>query len=154
MALGDPAYYKAYPKIDVLVLVGGQPLALLEKNLPANLKLLKFDPAQASGEKILQEYSKAGIKKTSYPQLNIDGAESPSIAVDSYLITANFADPGRNQFIRNFRRKFCANFGSLLTQGHSKWKSLNWQPGSPLPSVAAGWKVFRSRPGSTLNLQW
>ncbi|MBV5345181.1 MAG: hypothetical protein JZU63_06450, partial [Rhodoferax sp.] len=43
MALGDPSFYKAYPKVDVLVLVGGQPLKLLESGVPAHLKLLKFD---------------------------------------------------------------------------------------------------------------
>ena len=42
MLLSDPACCKAYPKIDVLVLLGGQPLALLGKNMPPNLKLLKF----------------------------------------------------------------------------------------------------------------
>ena len=45
MALSDPAFYKAYPRVDVVVLVGGQPLALLEKNVPSNLKLLKLDAA-------------------------------------------------------------------------------------------------------------
>lgn len=140
MALSDPSFYKAYPKVDVVVLVGGQPLGLLEKNVPANLKLLKFDPTKAGGDKILQEYSKAAIKKSSYTQLNIDGADLPSLAVDSYLITASFADPARNQFIKEFADKFCANFGTLQTQGHPKWKALAWQPGSPLPPVAAGWK--------------
>jgi TRAP-type uncharacterized transport system substrate-binding protein len=71
MALSDPAYYQAYPKIDVMVLVGGQPLGLLEKNVPANLKLLKFDPTQANSDKILQEYRKADIRKSSYPLLNM-----------------------------------------------------------------------------------
>jgi TRAP-type uncharacterized transport system substrate-binding protein len=71
MALSDPVYYQAYPKIDVLVLVGGQPLGLLEKNVPANLKLLKFDPTQANSDKILQEYRKADIRKSSYPLLNM-----------------------------------------------------------------------------------
>lgn len=140
MALSDPAYYKAYPKIDVMVLVGGQPLGLLEKNLPANLKLLKFDPAQPGADKLLQDYQPAGIKKTSYPLLNIAGSESPSLAVDSYLITANFADPQRNQFIKDFAGQFCANFSVLQERGHAKWKSLTWQPGSSLPPLAAGWQ--------------
>ena len=140
MALSDPAYYKAYPKIDVMVLVGGQPLALLEKNLPPNLKLLKFDPAQPGAARVLQDYQKANIKKASYPLLNIAGSESPSLAVDSYLITANFADPQRNQYIKDFADQFCTNFGALQERGHAKWKSLTWQPGSSLPPVAAGWQ--------------
>ena len=140
MALSDPAYYKAYPKIDVLVLVGGQPLGLLEKNIPANLKLLKFDPTQPGAEKILQEYKKADILKTSYPLLAMTGSESPSLAVDSYLITANFADPQRNQFVKDFADKFCASTAVLQEKGHNKWKSLAWQPGSALPPLAAGWQ--------------
>ena len=140
MALSDPAFYKAYPKIDVMVLVGGQPLGLLEKNIPPNLKLLKFDPAQPGAAKVLQDYQKAAIQKASYPLLNIAGSELPSLAVDSYLITANFADPQRNQYIKEFADQFCTNFGALQERGHAKWKSLTWQPGSALPPVAAGWQ--------------
>ena len=140
MSLSDPAYYKAYPKIDVMVLVGGQPLSLLEKNIPANLKLLKFDAAQPGAAKVLQDYQKAAIQKASYPQLNIAGSELPSLAVDSYLITANFADPQRNQYIKDFADQFCSQFGVLQERGHAKWKALSWQPGSSLPPVAAGWQ--------------
>lgn len=140
MALSDPEYYKAYPRIDVVVLVGGQPLGLLEKNVPANLKLLKFDPANLNSPRVLQEYQKAEIRKTSYPLLNIAGNGTPSLAVDSYLVTANFADPQRNQFIKDFAGNFCTNIGVLQERGHAKWKSLTWQPGSPLPPLAAGWR--------------
>lgn len=140
MALGDPAYYKSYPRIDVMVLVGGQPLSLLEKNVPANLKLLKFDPTQANSEKLLQEYHKTEIRKTSYPLLNITGNDSPSLSIDSYLITANFADPRRNQFIQDLATQFCAKFSVLQEQGHNKWKSLTWRPGSPLPPLGKGWQ--------------
>lgn len=140
MALSDPAYYKAYPKIDVMVLVGGQPLALLEKNAPTNLKLLKFDPTQPNADKLLQDYQKGDIHKTSYPLLNIAGDNAPALAVDSYLITANFADPQRNQFIKTFADQFCTKVGVLQERGHNKWKSLTWQPGSPLPPLAAGWQ--------------
>lgn len=140
MSLSDPAYYKDYPKVDVMVLVGGQPLSLLEKNMPPNLKLLKFDPGQPGASRVLQDYQKAAIQKSSYPQLNITGTELPSLAVDSYLITANFADPQRNQFIKDFADQFCSKFGLLQDRGHAKWKSLSWQPGSSLPPLAAGWQ--------------
>lgn len=140
MSLSDPAYYKDYPKVDVMVLVGGQPLSLLEKNMPPNLKLLKFDASQPGAARVLQDYQKAAIQKSSYPQLNITGTELPSLAVDSYLITANFADPQRNQFIKDFADQFCSKFGVLQERGHAKWKSLSWQPGSSLPPLAAGWQ--------------
>ncbi len=140
MSLSDPAFYKAYPKVDVVVLVGGQPLSLLEKNMPTNLKLLKFDPNQAGAARVLQDYSKAAIQKASYPALNIEGNELPSLAVDSYLITASFADPQRNQFIQDFANRFCTNFSALQERGHPKWKSLTWRPGSSLPPLATGWQ--------------
>ena len=60
--------------------------------------------------------------------------------MDSYLITANFADPQRNQFIKDFADQFCTNFSALQERGHAKWKSLNWKPGSGLPPLAAGWQ--------------
>jgi TRAP-type uncharacterized transport system substrate-binding protein len=140
MALSDPAYYKSYPKVDVLVLVGGQPLGLLEKNVPGNLKLLKFDPAQGVSQALLKDYRSAAIRKSSYPQLNVSGAEQPTLAVDSYLITANFADPKRNEFIKTFAQQFCVKVGTLQEKGHPKWKALAWQPGSALPPVAQGWQ--------------
>jgi hypothetical protein len=153
MALSDPAFYKAYPKIDVLVLVGGQPLRLLEQNMPGNLKLLKFDPAQPAAAKILQDYQKADIKKASYPLLNIAGNDVPSLAVDSYLITANFADPRRNQFVKNFSSQFCSKFGVLQDKGHNKWKALTWQPGQSLPALAAGWKYSEKSSEQLINCQ-
>ena len=140
MALSDPAFYKAYPRVDVVVLVGGQPLALLEKNVPSNLKLLKLDAANPGSGLVLQEYHKADIRKSSYPLLNIADNGLPSLAVDSYLVTANFADPQRNEFIKTFAGNFCNNIGTLQAKGHAKWKSLTWQPGSPLPALAPGWR--------------
>lgn len=140
MVLSDPAFYKTFPHIDVLVLVGGQPLKLLEANVPPNLKLLKFDPAHATSAKVLQDYRSADIQKSSYPLLNIGDAGSPSLAVDSYLITANFANEDRNQFITNFADQFCQKFQDLQSRGHPKWKSLSWKPGSPLPGLAVGWQ--------------
>jgi uncharacterized protein len=140
MVLSDPEFYKDFPKIDVLVLVGGQPLKLLETNVPANLKLLRFDPAHATAAKVLQDYKKADIQKSSYPSLNIVDAAVPSLSVDSYLITANFLSEERNKFITDFADRFCARFDELQAKGHPKWKSLSWKPGSPLPDLAAGWQ--------------
>lgn len=140
MVLSDPDFYKSFPKIDVLVLVGGQPLKLLEASVPPNLKLLKFDPTHGTSAKLLQEYRKADIQKSSYPSLNIVDASLPSLAVDSYLITANFASPDRNKFISDFAGQFCEKFDALQSKGHPKWKSLSWKPGSPLPALAVGWQ--------------
>lgn len=140
MVLSDPSYYKDYPLIDVVVLVGGQPLKLLAANIPDNLKLLKFDPNHPSSAKLLQEYRRADIQKASYPLLNIAGDSQPSLAVDSYLITANFIDADRNRFVTDFAGRFCDKFDELKAKGHPKWKALSWKPGSPLPALHAGWQ--------------
>jgi TRAP-type uncharacterized transport system substrate-binding protein len=147
MALSDPKFYKDYPRVDVMVLVAGQPVGLLEKSVPANLKLLKFDPNHPSSERILREYRRAEILRTSYPALNIAESGVPTIAVDSYLITASFADPKRNQFIKDFADQFCKGFPALRERGHAKWKSLRWQPGAPLPQLAAGWRYSENAIG-------
>jgi hypothetical protein len=139
ISLSVPGLLPTAPKIDVMVLVGGQPLSLLAKSIPDNLKLLKFDPAHSSSAELLKSYQAADIQRASYPLLNIDGQSQPSLAVDSYLITANFANPQRNQFMNDFATQFCDKFSQLQARGHKKWKALNWQPGAPLPELAAGW---------------
>lgn len=140
MVLSDPAYYKDFPKFDVMVLVGGQPLKLLAANIPDNLKLLKFDANHPTSAKLLQEYRKADIQKASYPLLNIADPAQPSLSVDSYLITANFIDPSRNRFVSTLADRFCEKFDELQAKGHPKWKQLTWKPGSPLPALNAGWQ--------------
>jgi uncharacterized protein len=140
MVLSDPDFYKEFPKMDVIVLVGGQPLRLLAANIPDNLKLLKFDPNHPSSARLLQEYRGADIQKASYPLLNIAEASQPSLSVDSYLITANFIDPGRQQFVSSLANGFCEKLDELQAKGHPKWKSLTWKPGSPLPALSAGWQ--------------
>jgi hypothetical protein len=150
MALSDPDFYASFPKIDVLVLVGGQPLKLLEANVPPNLKLLKFDATHSTSAKVLQDYRKADIQKSSYPSLNIVDAGLPSLAVDSYLITANFISADRNKFITTLADQFCEKFQDLQSKGHPKWKSLSWKPGSPLPALAVGWQ-YSTRVKARLN---
>jgi hypothetical protein len=140
MVLSDPDYYKDFPKLDVIVLVGGQPLKLLATNIPDNLKLLRFDPKQPASARLLQEYRMADIQKASYPLLNIADASQPSLSVDSYLITANFIDPDRNRFVSVLADSFCEKFDELQAKGHPKWKALTWKPGSPLPALNAGWQ--------------
>jgi hypothetical protein len=140
MVLSDPDFYKDFPKMDVIVLVGGQPLGLLAKNIPDNLKLLKLDPKHPTSARLMQEYRSADIQKANYPLLNIADATQPSLSVDSYLITANFIDPERTQFVSALADGFCDKFDQLQAKGHPKWKSLTWKPGAPLPALSVGWQ--------------
>ena len=140
MVLSDPDFYKDFPKMDVMVLVGGQPLKLLATNIPDNLKLLKFDPNHPTSARLVQEYRRAEIQKASYPLLNIADASQPSLSVDSYLITANFSDPDRRKFVAAMADRFCEKFDELQEKGHPKWKALTWKPGGPLPALSTGWQ--------------
>ena len=83
---------------------------------------------------------RAEIQKASYPLLNIADASQPSLSVDSYLITANFIDPRRKQFVSALADSFCEKFGELQAKGHPKWKALTWKPGAPLPPLSVGWQ--------------
>lgn len=140
MVLSDPDFYKDFPKMDVMVLVGGQPLRLLAANIPDNLKLLKFEPNHPTSAKLVQEYRRADIQKASYPLLNIADDSQPSLSVDSYLITADFIDPDRRQFVSTLADRFCEKFDELQAKGHPKWKALVWKPGAPLPALSTGWQ--------------
>jgi TRAP-type uncharacterized transport system substrate-binding protein len=153
MALSAPDAFPAAQRIDVMVLVGGQPLPLLKEKVPPNLKLLKFDPSHTSATVVLQDYQNAYIQKSSYPQLNIQENNLPVLSVDSYLITADFAEAKRNQFIQEFADQFCAKFGDLQVKGHEKWKALTWRPGSPLPSLATGWRYSDKVKDRLVNCQ-
>lgn len=148
MKLSDPAFYKDFPDVDVMVLVGGQPFALLQKSLPPNLKLLKFDPARIDADKgLLKDYVEADIVRANYPLLNM-AADVHALAVPSYLVTANFKDNQRNVFIRKFATGFCEKLPQLQAEGHPKWKAIAWKPGVPLPPLKAHWNYSDfARPG-------
>lgn len=150
MVLSDPEFYKDFPRMDVIVLVGGQPLKLLATNIPDNLKLLKFDPNHPTAARLVQEYRRADILKASYPLLNVADPGQPSLSVDSYLITANFIDPERRQFVSVMAERFCEKFDELQAKGHPKWKALTWKPGAPLPALSAGWQ-YSSRARERLS---
>ncbi|MCD6077034.1 MAG: TRAP-type uncharacterized transport system protein periplasmic component [Ramlibacter sp.] len=140
MVLSDPSYYGDFPAMDVMVLVGGQPLGILTTNIPDNLKLLKFDITHPLSGRLMQDYRRAEIQKANYPLLNIVDSSQSSLSVDSYLITANFIDAERRQFVSELADRFCAKFNDLQARGHPKWKAMTWKPGAPLPALNAGWK--------------
>lgn len=108
--------------------------------MPDNLKLLKFDARHPTSARLLQEYRGADIQKASYPLLNIADEAQPSLSVDSYLITANFSDQGRNKFVAALADGFCDKFDELQAKGHAKWKAVAWKPGAALPELSAGWQ--------------
>ena len=123
-------------KVDVVVAVGGQPIALLAK-LGPDYRALTIDPQDPKIQALLKDYKVGTLYKKNYGLLEKD---EPALAVPSYLITARFRSSVRNEMLRDFATSLCNNYGKLYEQGHQKWQSLNWKPSSSsLPVLANGW---------------
>jgi TRAP-type uncharacterized transport system substrate-binding protein len=124
-------------KVDVFVLVDGQPVELLAK-LGPDFRVLTVDAGNEKIKSLLSDYKIGALDKKNYGFLTKD---EPVITVPSYLITAHFRSEVRNEFIRDFAASLCKNYDKLYTQGHSKWKSIPWSPAnSTLPELASGWR--------------
>lgn len=64
----------------------------------------------------------------------------PVMMVQSYLVTAQFRDKQRNDFVKKLAGALCQNYDKLQEHGHEKWKALTWSPANPrLPSLLSGW---------------
>ena len=123
-------------KVDVVVAVGGQPIALLAK-LGPDYRALTIDPQDPKIQALLKDYKVGTLYKKNYGFLEKD---EPALAVPSYLITARFRSSVRNEMLRDFATSLCNNYGKLYEQGHQKWQSLNWKlSSSSLPVLANGW---------------
>jgi len=123
-------------KVDVFVLVDGQPVELLAK-LGPDFRVLTVDAENEKIKALMTDYKMGTLQKANYGFLDKD---EPVITVPSYLITAHFRSAVRNEFIRDFASSLCENYDKLYTQGHSKWKSIPWSPANAaLPALASGW---------------
>jgi hypothetical protein len=120
-------------KVDVVVVVGGQPLGGL-KNLGNQFKLLKYDthhPLQ------IKNYEVTYILPTSY---SWNKAKVPTLGVRSYLITFNYQGESRIGLGR-FGYQLRHQLPVLKKNGHPKWREVAEQlpPESKLPF---GWKYY------------
>lgn len=123
-------------EVDVVVLIGGQPLSLLQK-LGQDYKLLATNIKNDATEALLKDYSVGFADQRNYPFLD---KHMPVMMVQSYLITSQFRNAQRTELVRNFAHKLCDNFEQLRQHGHGKWKSSVWSPANPrLPSLLSGW---------------
>lgn len=149
MVLSSPGAYRNQD-VDVVVLVGGQPLGLLRNNLPNNLKLLSVTTDDLAGNDVIDRYSLVKIRPESYPGLRIAKGGVTTLAVDTYLIGANLTNPDRSNYMAEFSRKFCERYGDLRNRGHAKWREMLWEPGNPLPKLSRGW-LYGERNARILN---
>ncbi len=134
--MAHPGVGPAEREIDVVVLIGGQPLPLLQK-LGKDFKLLATNIKNDATESLLKDYSVGFADQRNYPFLE---KHMPVMMVQSYLITSEFRNAQRTAVVRQFAQNLCKNFEQLRQNGHEKWKSSVWSPRHPhLPSLLSGW---------------
>jgi len=125
--------------IDVVAIIAGQPAKVLTDMKPESrqyVKLLRFDPNDASSEAALQTYFPATVRATSYPNLLTE--DLPGLAVKAYLVTYDFDLGNTREHLRRFAREMCRNFFILQSNGHSKWREVNLA----LPALGQGWSYY------------
>lgn len=125
--------------VDVVVIVGGQPMKLLADMKPEAkqlLKLLKFDPTHPASLDALKTYVATSIRATSYPNLLTE--DMPGIAVKAFLVTYDYNLQQTQVSLRKFAKSLCQHFSDLQAGGHPKWKEVSLD----LPELGAGWSYY------------
>ena len=126
--------------IDVVVIVGGQPMKLLADMKPEAkqlIKLLKFDATNPTSRDALRTYFAATIRASSYPNLLTE--DLPGIAVKAFLVTYDYNLQQTVQYLTRFARSLCQNFSALQESGHPKWKDVDLS----LPELGEGWSYYQ-----------
>ncbi len=125
--------------IDAVAIIAGQPAKLLADMKPEArklIKLLKFDPDQASSRAALKTYVTATVRASSYPNLLTE--DVPALAVKAYLVTYDFSLKQTEASLRRFARSLCQNFSTLQEKGHPKWREVELA----LPDLGRGWAYY------------
>src|SRR4029453_6876389 len=126
-------------QVDVVAVVGGQPMKLLADMKPEAkqlVKLLKFDPSNPVSAGVLKTYFPAIVKQSNYPNLLTE--DIPAVAVKAFLVTYNYNMPDTVGYLRRFARALCQNMSSLKANGHPKWKDVELA----LPELGEGWTYY------------
>ena len=128
-------------ELDVVVMVGGQPLAKLS-NMPEraknSIKLLSYDD---DSKNQVVSYEITTLKKRNYPWLEED---INTIGVPSYLVTFNYGrNPNRYQMkmrkaLARFAYNLHKNMPILKARGHRKWREVDDELKTPL----RGWRYY------------
>ena len=125
--------------VDVVVIVGGQPMKLLADMKPEAkqlVKLLKFDAGNAMSRDALKTYFAATIRASSYPNLLTE--DIPGVAVKAFLVTYDYNLQQTVQYLTRFAKSLCQNFPTLQEKGHPKWKDVELS----LPELGEGWSYY------------
>jgi TRAP transporter TAXI family solute receptor len=125
--------------VDVVAIIAGQPAKVLTDMKPESrkyVKLLRFDPNDASSQAALQTYFPATVRAASYPNLLTE--DLPALAVKAYLVTYDFNLGNTREYLRRFARAMCGNFFILQSNGHPKWREVD----VALPDLGRGWRYY------------
>jgi TRAP transporter TAXI family solute receptor len=126
-------------KIDVAIVVAGQPAKLFQDMNPEllqQIKLLRLDPGAPETTRAKQTYFPATIRTTSYP--NWIQEDTPTLTVKAFLVTYDYGLRGTVGALSKFADSLCTNFDTLQANGHPKWKQVHLE----LPALGRGWKYY------------
>jgi TRAP transporter TAXI family solute receptor len=126
-------------KIDVAVIVAGQPAKLFQDMNPEllkQIKLLRLDSSAPETARAKQTYFPATIRTSSYP--NWIQEDTPTLTVKAFLVTYDYGLRGTVGALSKFADSLCANFDTLQANGHPKWKQVHLE----LPPLTKGWKYY------------
>ncbi len=133
--------------LDVVAVIAGQPAKLLVDMKPEArqlIKLLKFDPNQASSKAALETYFPATVRASSYP--NLLAEDVPGLAVKAFLVTYDYNLKQTRDYLARFARSLCQNFSALRENGHPKWREVELA----LPDLGRGWLYY---PPTTVEIR-
>ena len=105
--------------LDAMLLFDGQPsswLAALPVETRLQLKVLRFDPTRASGQRALQSYLATSVM----PTLVTEPAPVPTLGEVTFLV-ASRGQANSPELVR----RLCERLPALRAGGHPKWKDVD-----------------------------
>jgi uncharacterized protein len=127
-------------KIDVAIVVAGQPAKLftdMNPDLLAQIRFLKLDPTAPETARAKQTYFPATIRTSSYP--NWLKQDVPTLTVKAFLVTYDYNLRDTVGKLDRFADSLCTNFDTLQQHGHPKWKEVKPE----LPNLGKDWQYYR-----------
>jgi uncharacterized protein len=126
-------------KIDVAIIVAGQPAKLftdMNPDLLQQIRFLSVDPNAPETARAKQTYFPATIRVSSYP--NWLKEDVPTLTVKAFLVTYDYNLRDTVGNLNRFADSLCDNFDNLQEHGHPKWKQVKLE----LPSLGKGWQYY------------
>ncbi|HZV53681.1 MAG TPA: TAXI family TRAP transporter solute-binding subunit [Rhodocyclaceae bacterium] len=123
--------------VDVVAILADQPTKLIANMKPEArrfVRLLKFDASHPRSAAVLQTFSAATIRATSYP--NLLAEDMPALASRIYLVAHGYRQGEDDELLARLARGWCQNLPRLQAEGHAKWREVE----IGLPALKPGWQ--------------